>query len=64
MNKNRVTVIYDRKKEVPKVGRGKVEIRIYLGYGVRKYVTVNTCNPFAVCSPALTESNVSCYRFS
>ena len=46
MNKNCVTVIYDRKKEVSKVGRGKVEIRIYLGNGVRKYVTVNTCNPF------------------
>lgn len=26
-----VTVIYDRKKEVAKTGRGKVEIRIYLG---------------------------------
>ena len=46
MNKNCVTVIYDRKKEVSKVGRGKVEIRIYLGNGVRKYVTLNTCNPF------------------
>ena len=46
MKKEFVTVVYDRKKEVTKTGRGKVEIRIYLGYGVRKYVTVNSCNPY------------------
>lgn len=46
MKKDFVTVIYDRKKEVAKTGRGKVEIRIYLGNGVRKYVTVSSCDPF------------------
>ncbi len=46
MKKNFVTVVYDRKKEVTKSGQGKVEIRIYLGDGVRKYVTVCSCNPY------------------
>ena len=46
MKKDFVTVIYDRKKEVTKTGRGKVEIRIYLGNGVRKYVTLQSCDPF------------------
>ena len=41
-----VTVIYDRKKEVAKRGFGKVEIRIYLGNKVRKYVTIHNCDPF------------------
>ena len=46
MKKDFVTVVYDRKKEVTKTGRGKVEIRIYLGNGVRKYVTLISCDPF------------------
>lgn len=46
MEKEIVTVIYDRKNEVAKKGRGKVEIRIYLGNGSRKYVTINNCDPF------------------
>lgn len=46
MQNSCVTVIYDRKKNVEKTGRGNVEIRIYLGYGVRKYVTIHTCDPF------------------
>lgn len=46
MEKEIVTVIYDRKNEVAKKGRGKVEIRIYLGNGARKYVTINNCDPF------------------
>ena len=33
MKKDFVTVIYDRKKEEAKTGRGKVEICIYLGNG-------------------------------
>ena len=41
-----VTVVYDRKKEVCKKGFGKVEIRIYLGNKIRKYVTVHNCDPF------------------
>ena len=46
MKKELVTVVYDRKKEVTKTGRGTVEIRIYLGNGVRKYVKVSSCDPF------------------
>ena len=46
MQKDFVTVVYDRRKEVTKNGRGAVEIRIYLGNGVRKYVTIHACNPF------------------
>ena len=42
----KVTVIYDRKKEVQKKGYGKVEIRIYLPNRTRKYVSVRTCDPF------------------
>ena len=32
MKKEIVTVVYDRRKDVEKFGRGAVEIRIYLGY--------------------------------
>jgi integrase len=46
MKKSIITVVYDRKKKVTKTGRGKVEIRFYLGSGVRKYVTIHDCNPF------------------
>ena len=46
MKKEIVTVVYDRKKEVTKRERGKVEIRIYLGNGIRKYITINDCDPF------------------
>ena len=46
MQKECVTVVYDRRKEVTKTGRGSVEIRIYLGNGVRKYVTIHNCDPF------------------
>ena len=46
MQKICVTVVYDRRKEVTKTGRGAVEIRMYLGDGVRKYVTINNCDPF------------------
>lgn len=46
MKKELVDVVFDRKKEVEKCGYGKVEIRIYLGKGIRKYVTVSSCDPF------------------
>ena len=46
MQKEIVTVIYDRKKEVIKKGYGKVEIRIYLPNRTRKYVTIHSCDPF------------------
>lgn len=41
-----VSFVYDRKKEIEKKGYGKVEIRIYLGNKVRKYVTIHSCDPF------------------
>jgi len=46
MKKEMVSVIYDRKKSVTKKGFGSVEICIYLGNGVRKYITVKSCDPF------------------
>ena len=46
MNKEIVSVCYDRKKEVIKKGYGKVDIRIYLGNKTSKYVTVHSCDPF------------------
>lgn len=46
MQNSNVSVVYDRKKQVTKTGRGKVEIRMYLGSGVRKYVTIHDCDPF------------------
>jgi site-specific recombinase XerD len=46
MQKEIVSVVYDRRKEVTKCGRGAVEIRFYLGNGIRKYVTVHSCDPF------------------
>ncbi|MBP5381491.1 MAG: phage integrase SAM-like domain-containing protein [Bacteroidaceae bacterium] len=46
MQKEIVSVIYDRKREVLNKGFGKVEIRIYLANRVRKYVTIHSCNPF------------------
>jgi len=46
MRKANVMVVYDRKKRVTTTGLGKVELSIYLGNGVRKYVTIHSCNPF------------------
>ena len=46
MKKEIVTVVYDRRKEVAKCGHGVVEIRIYLGAGVRKYIPIQNCDPF------------------
>ena len=46
MRKESVSVVYDRKKTVAKTGNGKVEICIYLGDGIRKYITIHSCNPF------------------
>lgn len=47
MQKEILSVIYDRKKEVLTKGTGKVEIRIYLGNKAFKYVTIHKCDPFA-----------------
>lgn len=41
-----VSVVYDRKKEIVKKGFGKVDIRIYLGNKISKYVTIHKCDPF------------------
>ena len=60
-----VTVIYDRKKEVAKKGFGKVEIRIYLGNKVRKYVTIHNCDPFEWKEYQLSEelrTQIAIYR--
>lgn len=46
MKKEIISVVYDRKKEVANKGFGKVEIRIYLGNKMRKYVTIHSCTPF------------------
>jgi integrase len=46
MEKEIVTVVYDRKKEVVTKGFGKVEIRIYLGNKAFKYVTIHKCDTF------------------
>lgn len=40
MQKKNVTVIFDRLGNVNKTGRGKVEIRVYLGRNARKYIVV------------------------
>ena len=46
MIKEKLTVVYDRKKRVEKTGFGKVELCIYLGNGVRKYITIHSCDAF------------------
>lgn len=45
MKKNFVSVIYDRKKKVERLGYGNVDICIYLGNGERKFITIHNCNP-------------------
>ena len=45
MNAENVSVIYDRKHTAETNGIAKVEIRVYLGNGVRKYVTVGKATP-------------------
>ena len=45
MNAENVSVIYDRKHTAKAKGVAKVEIRVYLGNGVRKYVTVGEATP-------------------
>lgn len=45
MNAENVSVIYDRKHTADTKGVAKVEIRVYLGNGVRKYVTVGEATP-------------------
>ena len=45
MNAENVSVIYDRKHTAKAKGVAKVEIRVYFGNGVRKYVTVGEATP-------------------
>lgn len=45
MKKNFVSVVYDRKKKVERLGYGNVDICIYLGNGERKFITIHNCNP-------------------
>lgn len=40
MNAENVSVIYDRKHTADAEGTATVEIRVYLGNGVRKYLTI------------------------
>ena len=47
MEKNYVTVVYDRRKRVNVTGMGKVELHIYFNRRERKYICVNECNPIA-----------------
>ena len=46
MKKDAVTVVFDRKKRVPKCGKGKVEIRVYLNRLERKHFIVGEATPF------------------
>ena len=45
MRKNRVDVIFDRRKRVAKSGKGLAEIRLYLMGGVRKYIPIAEITP-------------------
>lgn len=45
MDAENVSVIYDRKHTADATGFAKVEIRVYFGNGVRKYVTVGNATP-------------------
>ena len=36
-----VSVVFDRLSHVPRTGRGKVEIRVYISRSIRKYVVVD-----------------------
>ena len=47
MEKNYVTVVYDRRKRGDVTGMGKVELHIYFNRRERKYICVNECNPIA-----------------
>ena len=41
----KVKLVYDRKKRSAQTGLGKIEIRIYLGNGEIKFITVGTASP-------------------
>ena len=41
----KVKLVYDRKKRSTQTGLGKIEIRIYLGNGEIKFITVGTASP-------------------
>ena len=45
MNAENVSVIYDRKHTADAEGTATVEIRVYLGNGVRKYLTIGESTP-------------------
>lgn len=45
MEKKYVSVVFDRKKKLEKLGYGKVDLCIYLGNGERKFITIRNCNP-------------------
>lgn len=40
-----VKFVFDRKKSAAQMGVGKIEIRVYLGKGERKFITVGTATP-------------------
>lgn len=44
MQKNYVTVVFDRKKQIGAKGVGKVEIYIYLSRDQKKYITLKSCS--------------------
>ena len=43
MAKKCVTVLFDRAGRAPILGKGKIEIRIYLSRTVRKYIVLGDC---------------------
>lgn len=45
MAKKNVTVLFDRAGRAQILGKGKVEIRVYLSRTVRKYIVLGECTP-------------------
>ena len=45
MKKNRVDVIFDRRKRVAKRGKGQAEYRLHLANGIRKYIPIAEFTP-------------------
>lgn len=45
MTQNYVSVVFDRKKNAKKSGKGKIELYIRLNRNCRKYLTIGNCTP-------------------
>ena len=49
MAKEKVSVVFDRRKKAEQAGVGYVEVQIYLSRSERKYICLGKCTPDVRC---------------